>query len=150
MNQAAGTEELVAASLGIHGSNDAILAGMKALDDRMRMMEDFVLARAKRRREDMDEAIRATAAPQPQPKPVQTSADDVRALREYAYTLVALDPERAAAVLEREWQDEAGRKRIARVLALLDSADVGPVLDHLSVERTREVLLERLKVVRGD
>ncbi len=74
--------------------------------------------------------------------------DDVRALRDYAHTLAALDPERAAAVLEREWQDEAGRKRITRALALLDAEEVGAILGQVPADRTREVLLERLKVVR--
>ncbi|MBI5852362.1 MAG: hypothetical protein HZB39_15210 [Planctomycetes bacterium] len=73
--------------------------------------------------------------------------DEIRALREYGRSLAAFAPERAAAIVEKEWDSDAGRKRIVRVLTLMEPADADAVLAAMPDERLREVLLERLKVV---
>lgn len=73
--------------------------------------------------------------------------DEIRGLRDYGRSLAAFEPARAAAIVQQEWGSEAGRKRIARVLALMDPAESDAVLGALPDDRLREVLLERMKVL---
>lgn len=73
--------------------------------------------------------------------------DEIRALRDYGRSLAAFAPERAAAIVMQEWATDAGRKRIARVLTLMDPADADAMVAALPDDRLREVLLERMKVV---
>ena len=73
--------------------------------------------------------------------------DEIRALRDYGRSLAAFAPERAAAIVKQEWETDVGRKRIARVLALMEAGDADSIVAALPDERLREVLLERMKVV---
>lgn len=73
--------------------------------------------------------------------------DELRGLREYARSLSSFDPQRAAEIVLQEWDTEDGRKRIVKVLAVMDPADADSILARIDRERIREVLLERLKIV---
>lgn len=73
--------------------------------------------------------------------------DELRGLREYARTLASFEPSRAAAIVLQEWELDEGRKRIVKVLAVMDPVDADVVLAEIDVAQIREVLLERLKIV---
>jgi hypothetical protein len=73
--------------------------------------------------------------------------DELRGLREYARTLASFEPVRAAAIVLQEWELDEGRKRIVKVLAVMDPADADAILAQIDVAQTRQVLLERLKIV---
>src|SRR5690606_8513794 len=74
--------------------------------------------------------------------------DELRGDLGFGRTLAAFDPARAATIVMEEWADEAGRKRIVKVLATMDPADADAILAAVDASQVRALLVERLKVVR--
>lgn len=125
-----------------------VAAETRALETRQRDLEDRenaiaqAMSRVDAEREKLERRIEEFER-----QVLLVQRDEIRALRDYGRSLAAFDPERAASIVGQEWESETGRKRIVRVLALMEPGDADAVLGALPDARLREVLLERMKVV---
>ena len=72
---------------------------------------------------------------------------DTKGIKDYARTLASFSPNKASAYVLEEWKTEAGRRRIIRVMALMQADAADAIIAEMDNARIKEVLVERLKVI---
>jgi hypothetical protein len=118
-----------------------LLARERDLEDRVSSIAEQML-RVDQERERLERRIAEF-----EQKVLLVERDELRGLREYGRTLASFEPVRAAGLVLEEWASDEGRKRIVKVLAVMDPDEADAILAAIDAGQVREVLLQRLRIV---